>query len=155
MKIEIVPVEDEHVLHVAEHMRPADVRELELCQATPFTGLLESVERSDADLARCALYDGEPVAVWGASPFVGMMGGVWLLATPRFPSAPLSIMKHTRRELRRMNERYPLLTNFVHAENAQTLQWLTRLGFGIVDVIRDWRGTGETFYQIMRKADVS
>ena len=138
-RFEIVPAGRVMANQMAPHVRDSD--KLEVYRASGMdirSALLESVDLSDDDMCWAALWQGLPVAMFGANeikvegdgPFSDLsIGGIWLLATPTIYINKLDFMRKCRKYLALMHERYEYLTNFVDAQNVQTLMWLPRLGF--------------------------
>jgi len=138
-RFEIVPAGRVMANQMAPHVRDSD--KLEVYRASGMdirSALLESVDLSDADMCWAALWQGLPVAMFGANeikvegdgPFSDLsIGGIWLLATPTIYINKLDFMRRCKKYLALMHERYEYLTNFVDAQNVQTLMWLPRLGF--------------------------
>ena len=138
-RFEIVPAGRVMANQMAPHVRDSD--KLEVYRASGMdirSALLESVDLSDDDMCWAALWQGLPVAMFGANeikvegdgPYSDLsIGGIWLLATPTIYINKLDFMRKCRKYLALMHERYEYLTNFVDAQNVQTLMWLPRLGF--------------------------
>jgi len=138
-RFEIVPAGRVMANQMAPHVRDSD--KLEVYRASGMdirSALLESVDLSDDDMCWAALWQGLPVAMFGANeikvegdgPFSDLsIGGIWLLATPTIYINKLDFMRRCKKYLALMHERYEYLTNFVDAQNVQTLMWLPRLGF--------------------------
>lgn len=98
------------------------------------TGLLGST------IAWTVKVDGTPEAMMGATP-VSMLEGrgrPWLLMTDVAAKQHRAIMRLGRIYTQALQRHYPVLENWIHADNASTIRWLTRLGYqvGSVDVIR-------------------
>lgn len=98
------------------------------------TGLLGST------IAWVVKIDGRPEAMFGATPIsiVEGRGRPWLLMTDVAEKQHRALMRLGLIYTQIMQFNYPVLENWVHAENAKTIRWLTRLGYtvGSVDVIK-------------------
>ena len=85
------------------------------------------------------MIDGRPEAMMGATP-ISMVEGTgrpWMLMTDVAARNRKALMRLGRIYTEAMHQHYEALTNWVHADNAQSIRWLSRLGYavGAVDVI--------------------
>lgn len=136
--IEVVPALPRHVNTIAKRMRNIDVLECQIMGHTPKealrTGLLGST------LAWTVMIDGRPEAMMGATPisFVEGRGRAWLLMTDIAAKKAVTLVRLGRIYTEAMHRHYPLLENWIHADNVKTIRYLSRLGYAIgsVDVIR-------------------
>lgn len=136
--IEIVAARPKHVNTIAKRMRHIDKIECEAMGHSPKdalrTGLLGST------IAWTALIDDHPEAMFGATPvnFLEGKGRPWLLMTDEAAKQRKALLRLGWIYTQAINNHYPLLQNWVHAENDTTIRWLSRLGYavGAVDVIR-------------------
>ena len=136
--IEVVPALPRHVNTIAKRMRNIDVLECQFSGHTPKealrTGLLGST------IAWTVVIDGRPEAMMGATPinFLEGKGRAWLLMTDVAQRHAVTLVRLGRLYTDALHRHYPILENWVHAENTTAIRWLTRLGYavGSVDVIR-------------------
>lgn len=136
--IEVVPARPIHVNTLAKRMRRIDVLECHIMGHSPKealrTGLLGST------IAWTVMIDGRPEAMMGATPvsFVEGRGRPWLLMTDIAERKAITLVRLGRIYTDAMHRHYPLLENWIHADNDRTIRYLTRLGYAIgsVDVIR-------------------
>ena len=133
-----MPARTAHVNTIAQRLREIDVLECAAMGHTPKgalrTGLLGST------IAWTALIDGKPEAMFGATPlnFIEGKGRPWLLMTDEAGKQHRALFRLGQIYTEAIHRQYPVLENWVHAENARTIRWLARLGYSIggVDVIR-------------------
>lgn len=136
--IEVIPAKPFHTGTLARRMRQIDVLECQIMGHTPKealrTGLLGST------IAWTVVIDGRPEAMMGATPisFMEGVGRPWLLMTDVAATKAVTLVRLGRIYTDAIHRHYPLLENWVHADNDRTIRWLTRLGYavGSVDVIR-------------------
>lgn len=74
--------------------------------------------------------DGEPVGLCGVVPVNGE-GVVWMMATDRLPTLPMTFLRHCGQWVREVSAQYPRLYNVVDARNEVHIKWLRWLGFTI------------------------
>lgn len=98
------------------------------------TGLL------GATVAWTAMIDGRPEAMCGVTPLsvVEGRGQPWLLMTDTAARHRKALVRLGWIYTQALHRHYPILENWVHADNSPSIRWLTRLGYaiGAVDVIR-------------------
>lgn len=136
--IEVVPAKPRHVNTIAKRMRHIDVMECAMMGHGPKdalrTGLLGST------IAWTALVDGKPEAMFGATPinFLEGKGRPWLLMTDVGAKQRKALLRLGWIYTLAIHRQYPMLENWIHADNTRTIRWLSRLGYavGAVDVIR-------------------
>lgn len=136
--IEILPAQPQHIGPIASRMRQIDRIECWTMGHSPKNALRLGLMGST--LAWTAKVDGRPEAMFGASPisFLEGRGRPWLLLTDTGGKHLKALLRLGRIYTRAIHEHYPILENWVHADNAPTIRWLSRLGYavGAVDVIR-------------------
>lgn len=120
----------DHIATIAARMRAADRTEVMASSgSTPHRALMFSLEHSD--MAFTGMIDGQPEVMFGVCTLnvLTAKGAPWLLGTD-------AVVTHQRQFLRRslwwkekLFERYEVLTNFVHDDNAASKRWLKWLGF--------------------------
>lgn len=126
-------------IDLAPRLRPADLLEMKLSSGPDIeTTLLKSVALSDECWA--GEEDGQLIALGGVAPFPGLpgCGAPWLVASEEAVRRPIQLVKAGREYAARWGEKYPLLLNYVHAENAVHIAWLKRVGFTFGDTLPDY-----------------
>ena len=151
---EIVPALPEHIDAVAADMRAEDRREIWASHRhTPAEALQRSLGRSE--LAWTCFVHGVPAFMWGVSrqgSLISRVGAPWLLGSERIYAVRREFLKQSRAYVDLMQERFPRLENYVHAENALSIRWLKWCGFVLDDIpelIND-----EDFFLFWRDANV-
>lgn len=160
-RFEIVPAGRVYANQMANHVRETDKMEVYRTSGQDIrSALLDSVDVSDDDMCWAALYNGLPVAIFGANDITPedvpeeerySIGGIWLLATPGIYRNKRDFWRNSKKYLAIMHERYEYLTNFVDADNWPTLAWLPRLGFRAARVIEDFGHARTPFIQMVSK----
>lgn len=130
-RIEVVPATLAHVAEMARvGLREADrIEVLRSHGHTPEKALEGALRRSRYALT--ALVDDTPVAMFGIAPF-GLMstsGVIWLLATDESEKHWLRFGKISRDAVEFFRTQFPIIENFVDAENETSINWLRWLGF--------------------------
>jgi hypothetical protein len=155
-RFEIRPASRVHATQLAPRLRPCDMLEIHRASGQePLEALLESIRVSDDDMCWTALWQGHPVAMFGANELnpdePGVAGGIWLLASAGIYENKLDFMRCCKKYLAVMHERYEFLTNFIDKDNIPTQMWLPRLGFKPCLEVAEF-GAGKTpFIQYLSK----
>lgn len=117
---------------VAARMRAADVAE---CRAAGLDDPLRALEQSiETSVIRFTIQvDGAPAAITGLAPLggalIGDTGVPWLLGTDQVRQHARALIRQAGPYIRSMLRVYPVLLNFVHAENHAAIGRLKRTGF--------------------------
>lgn len=121
---------------IAAGMREMDARECAAFGHTPRSGLSWSLAQSS--MAWIAETQEGPFAAFGVTPIDWMAGegSPWMLGTAEVGRHAREMLVAPRRYLRLMQQTFPRLANFVHAENAPSRLWLERLGFAVDGELR-------------------
>lgn len=125
----------EHAQYVQSRLRPNDLKECEIHNVTPFVALHAPVMEKNG-IALTALYDDEPVAMFGVVPFDEAlgdldMGTIWMLGTNRLNHLQKSFYKTTKQFVDWAVTKYDYVENVVPLDHKRTILWLHTLGFDI------------------------
>lgn len=149
-KAAIIEATPDHVAAIASRVRPDDARE--------FAALLLSPERALRISLRTALaawtgtVDGVPVCMFGVSPGEMMEGRPWLIGTADLDEVAVIFLRRCRLQVERMLQVRPVLVNYVSADNARAIEWLTWLGFTIEAPI-PWGPRGALFHRFSMRRE--
>ena len=120
------------MVELTENMRKIDIDEIE---AVTNLGTLEcvvaSVHNSEKDCCFAVFADGVLVCIYGCS----IVGNPWLLVTNAMDSHVLNLTRRTKRIVRMMSKRWPILSNIVDVRNKMTIRWLKTIGFTFKETI--------------------
>jgi len=134
---------------LAKVMRESDRKEVMASHGhTPYEALLNSYTVSDSCYSW--IYKGKVIAMCGVSTMEKRVGSPWLLGSDELTSTPrvtFSLLRESLRWIKHHQTKYPMLVNYVHAENKASLEWLKHLGFTF---IRKVEMSKEPFYEFVR-----
>lgn len=144
----IVAAKQDHVAMIAATMREADRREVWASgRHTPYEALTVSLKMSRQ--AWTGILAGRPVLMWGvarAGCVLSPVGRPWLLSSDVIENvAKREFIRRSREFVKIMRAEFPILENYVHAENRLSIRWLKWCGF-TMDEIPVSVG-GEDFYR--------
>jgi hypothetical protein len=88
---------------------------------------------------------GEVFGIYGVANVEGM-GSPWMVATPEVYRYSKELVRDGREWIKTILPRYPMLFNFVHAENTKSIAWLRKLGFTIGELVPEFGAGKAPFY---------
>lgn len=119
-----------HILSMRDRLREMDMREC-LGQGIPIRKVLHRTFARSL-LRRAVISDGVAFAAWGVcGDFVSDEGIPWFLTTHEIEAFPVATLKEARKGIAEMLEIKPYLWNYVLADYASAIKFLTLLGFTI------------------------
>ena len=127
-----------HAEYVAEHMRVADKKEIELATGMyrPIvlyeTLRLSKWMRMAYRLENTKVY---PIAFFGISqhPSEDWIGLPWMLATEEAYRYKLSVVRFAKNFMAEHTKRFGHMYNYVHSENTKAIRLLEHIGFELDD----------------------
>lgn len=146
--------------HIARYLRAEDKRELEaIGLVEPLAAIKDCLRRSGVGSMVYRLparvMPWEPVAMFGCAPVEGMphLGRPWLIGTQRMGERGIHVLRFAERFLSAIQRHYPVLENYVYAENTGAIRFIKRLGF-TVDSAEPWGPLEKPFCRFWRKRPV-
>lgn len=134
--VNVRPVQDGDIEHLAARMRQADRDEIAACgRPDPVVALRRCVALSD--LLWTATTNDEVACMFGVGP-LSLLGGVgtpWMLGTDLITQHPGAFIRHSRPYIAVMLAAYPHLHNYVDARNTRAIRWLKRAGFTVASPV--------------------
>ena len=130
--VEMNPVRFDELSELALNMREADRREVFRSSGlTPENSLQRALERSD--WVRSGRVNGRLVCLYGLSEIDKSMGvgSPWMLGTDLVEECGVTVLRQSKAVIDEMLREYPVLMNYVDAENEVSIRWLEWLGFAI------------------------
>lgn len=117
---------------LANNLCVADLNEIMGMSAMgPWAALKLSVLMSHESYV--GLVDDRPVCAFGLGigDQIGGLARPWLLGTDEMKVLPVSFARRNRAMVRHWSTRFPVLQNYVSAENTRSIRWLNWLGFKV------------------------
>lgn len=81
--------------------------------------------------------DDEVIGMFGVGEATPQVGIPWLLASDKLRDVTKQFLPESEKWVKRMNERYDLLYNYVYAGNTTSIRWLKWMGFSFIREIPD------------------
>lgn len=131
MRWSLRPSRHGDVVRIAKNMREIDRRECEAMGVRPKAAL--HISRKASTWSLTALYDGEPVAMFGVTgqSVVDGVGSPWMLATDGAKLGAKAVALMGPDLVQAMHDDWPHLWNRVAAENRIAIRLLEYLGFTV------------------------
>lgn len=97
------------------------------------------------------------LALFGVVPDPGQagVGRVWLVGTDELVSHSRCFLRHSRKWIEKLHERYPTLWNYVDARNEVHIRWLKWCGFTFLRRIEEYGVERRPFYEFERVAEIT
>lgn len=151
--VEILPTTAAHIRELQRTIREADRKEIENYGFSCAKGLWMSFKRGLGN--NTALVDGRVAAIWGcAGCYLGSTGQPWLLTSPEVEKvSPLYFARLYQREIYKMLNLFPTLTNYVAADYEKAIRLLQIIGFEIGEP--EILGFGGIYRKFTKKAKIS
>ena len=144
----VVVATPNHVDHIANNMRPEDIKEVSSFNATPKDALLNAIAHDEATMT-VLCPDNIPYAMFG----VGCTNGeayIWMLGTTDIIKHKFEFLKRCREWVWGLVGIYEKVYNYVHEDNKLAIKWLSWCG---AEFIQQAEINGETFYRFMITKD--
>ncbi len=127
MKAKIVKALAEHIDVIAPNVREADREEMLAYNGmTPRQALELSLYNSQGE-AWTGMANDVPVCIFG----VAKPNYIWLVGTEDIHKYDKLFLSKSRKILKELLEKHPILENYVQAKNTRSVQWLAWLGFNM------------------------
>jgi hypothetical protein len=142
----------EDAFGIAAHLRNEDLIELRSSDNVrpPYRLLMEGIGFSKDDCWTIEALNGDIIAIFGAADLGNGVGSVWLLGTNKIKKIKGEFLRHSRFWVEKLQDKYPVLTNYIFAENYVHLKWIKWLGFTIIRKIDNYGTLGLPFYEFIR-----
>jgi len=114
--------------YLAPRLRKSDVEEIwKSNHKAPFEALKEGIEKS---IFCCTVENGQPICIFGiyTDKLLGENATVWCLASDDLEKIGRKFVKYSREFIDMMLQYYPMLFNYVDADNEKSIKWLQMCG---------------------------
>ena len=141
------------VSYVADGMREPDVEEVKAQSGlSPHGSLLYSFFMSKPCKTIVGRH-GRPIGMWGVVPDGSTAGRIWMLGRSEMltdVADKWEFLRQSRIHLANLQDKYPVLFNFVDARNTVHLRWLRWMGFTFINRHDNFGPEQRTFYEFVR-----
>ncbi len=144
----------EDLPYLVENLREADKKEIYASSGkTPQESLSEAFGIPNIGIW-VGVYKDSPEIIFGVSKHeIYDIGFPWMVCTDRLKDSPREFVSKCKKWVQGFSLQFPLLVNFVHAENELHIRWLKWCGFDFVELHNNYGYTQEPFweFQMTRK----
>lgn len=129
----IIKAHISHINYLQDNLRDTDVRECIIHGATPFRALMAGFREEKAETYTVIL-DDKPAMMFGVTPvYDNIVGKIWALGTYAIEDHSTKFLFWSRKVVDYFQKQYYQLENVVPADHTRTIDWLTFLGFTIIE----------------------
>jgi hypothetical protein len=156
MKGYVRPAVLDDAVRLAPLLREEDKKEIwAYTGKEPYEALLNGVLLSDV-VHTVVASNHVPIAIFGVLTHQkwSEVGVVWLLGTPLLKEYRMQFLRNSRDWVQWMHQKWPILHNYVYAENRLHITWLKWLGFKLINLHQEFGINREPFYEFVRITDV-
>lgn len=148
MKWSVREATPQDIPYLAENLRTADKKELLAASGSTPTQALEDAFTQQRLGIWVGVYEGNPEIIFGVSEGdIDYVGFPWMVCTDKLKESPREFVSQCKTWVNGFSRSYPLLLNFVHAENDLHIRWLKWCGFEFVKLHRHYGVAGEPFWE--------
>lgn len=155
--LEVFPARFEDADRLAGKLRQVDRREIQAATGEePVLMLRQGISWSDPCYTIMTVTD-QPVAMFGVVPdsHTPDLGRIWLLGSDELVGYSHTFLRHSRKWIEKLHERYFTLWNYVDARNEVHIRWLKWCGFILLRRIEEYGVERRPFYEFERVAGVT
>jgi len=133
-----------------DNLRPEDAEEVTASHGSPEEALQLGLDESE-ECWTIIVEDTEEIAgIYGVCREDEMTGVVWLLTAPPITKIQIPFLRGSRKWVRDINKKYPLLTNAVDADYQVAIDWLRFVGFTFIKRHETWGVGNKPFLEFVR-----
>lgn len=131
MNVEIVEVNSDHILYLAENARKSDAEEIAAWDGTDITDALIYSVIDSGEESYTALIDSVPVAIFGAAQHLWKEDTAlpWMIATDELEKHAFAVVRQNVKFINQWLKKWDCLENHVAEKNVKAIEWLNWLGF--------------------------
>lgn len=138
---------EQDALNLSQLMRQCDITELgAVTDQTIYETVTASISNSHGAYCWAYFADDRLLCICGCT----RSGQPWLLATDELDKHTRRLTKTARREVRKMLNKWPILSNIIDVRSTQTIRWLRSLGFSFQESFEIKPGLPIIRFQMVR-----
>jgi hypothetical protein len=134
--------------YLVKHLRKEDIKEIKAASGNkPEESLSQAFEQPNIGIW-VGVYKDNPEIIFGvahsACPDIGFP---WMVCTNKLKESPKEFIVKCKKWVNGFSLQFPLLMNFVHAENELHIRWLKWCGFKFIQLHEEYGHTKEPFWE--------
>ncbi len=135
MKIDEIDTTSKHIKLLAKDLRPED--EAEIKAKTGTTNVQKTLLKgfTMTDYCRSFFVDDEIAGIYGVVSSLDdkNIGSPFLLCTPKIKKIKIKFLRECKNRVQEMQDKFPVLFNYIDSRNKLHLTWLKWCGFRIIN----------------------
>lgn len=145
----VVPTTVEHVKKFVEIIREEDKAEVIASHGSVLDAVMQSVLHSD--FCETIMTSNDEIAgIYGVCPLGNGEASPWFLSSVHLPKVKIEFLRGGREWIERVNEVYPVLTNYVDADYKISIDWLRFMGFTFIKRVENYGVNPKPFLEFVR-----
>lgn len=148
--IEVHQTVPKDVDSLAPRLRQADIDEIRAASGLdPETAL--TLSRQVSSMCFTVFGDGKQIAMFGVRPEENpSIGRIWMLGSEEIHDHRFGFLRRSKSWVDFLQDRYPILYNYIDARNSVHIRWLHWLGFSFINEEHNYGFEQRLFYQFVR-----
>lgn len=148
--IEVHQTVPKDVDSLAPRLRQADIDEIRAASGLdPETAL--TLSRQVSSMCFTVFGDGKQIAMFGVRPEENpSIGRIWMLGSEEIHDHRFGFLRRSKSWVDFLQDRYPILYNYIDARNSVHIRWLHWLGFSFINEEQNYGFEQRLFYQFVR-----
>ena len=162
--LNVVNAEPMDALSLSDRLREHDLLEVQSMGKTPLQSLMSAFELIDSEVysiieikfkeekGNVVFKESKVIAMFGVNqcPHLSNYGVAWMLSSCDLEKYSKPFLRYCRKWIQKIQQKYEVLYNLVHCQNAQGIRWLQWCGFDI-KTSKTYGVNGEDFYLFIRE----
>ena len=136
--------------YLTNNLRPEDAQEVLASHGGSREALQLGLEDSEECWTIIVSETNEIAGMYGVGRLDDMTGVPWLLSAPPVTKIWMPFLRESRKWVKEMNYKYPILTNAVDADYNVAIDWLRFLGFTFIKRHETWGASNRPFLEFVR-----
>ena len=153
MKGYVRPSTQDDVDYLANNLRPEDREEVLASHGSTKDVLQLGFDESD-ECWTIVVTDTEEIAgMYGVGTLDNGVGVPWLLTAPALEKVYMPFLRQSKKWVKEINKKYPVLTNAVDEDYKVSIKWLQFVGFTFIKRHETWGVGNKPFLEFVRIDD--
>lgn len=133
MKVHVRASKQEDVDYLANNLREEDRREVLASHGSTTKALQDGLDNSEECWTFEVADTKEIAGMYGLGRLDSMTACPWLLTSPAINKVWLPFLKGSRKWVKEVNNKYPLLVNYCDEDYTVAIKWLQFVGFTFIN----------------------
>lgn len=150
MKVHVRLSTQDDVDYLANNLRPEDREEVRASHGSSQEALQTSFDESDECWTIVVTDTKEIAGMYGVGELEQGVGIPWLLTAPALEKIYIPFLRQSKQWVKKINKKYPVLTNAVDEDYKVSIKWLQFVGFTFIKRHETWGVGSKPFLEFVR-----